>query len=141
MSDLKQNVDVNSIKKLTWQPYVDARGSLGAIEYPDTIPFAVQRIFYLYGVNQQAERGNHAHRSLQQFIICMSGSCEVSLTDISGKTQKFHLGNPNEGLFIPPMIWTTLTRFSQNAVCLILASEKYDDNDYIRNYETFLTGD
>ncbi len=132
---------VKSIEKRQWNEFKDSRGSLSAVEFPEVVPFLMKRMFYLYDIGQAAERGNHAHKSLEQFMICLSGSVEVVLTDKYGETRSFQLERPNEGLYIPSFIWTRLSHFSKGAVCIILASEKYDENDYIRDYQTFLTKD
>jgi len=115
----------------------DVRGSLAVVE-KQTIPFAIKRVYYLYDVPSNAYRGGHAHISLMQCVIALSGSFEVVLDD--GKDKKaIMLNNPNKGLLIPTGIWRELENFSSGAVCLVLASEEFDESDYIRDYNTFIT--
>jgi len=116
---------------------VDARGNLSFIEGERHIPFAIKRIFYIYDVPGGAERGAHAHRRLQQFVIAMSGSFDVVLDD-GTRQQRFHLNRSYYGLYIAPMTWGYLDNFSTGSVALVLASEHYDETDYIRSYGEFL---
>lgn len=116
----------------------DERGSLSFVESDAHIPFSIERIYYLYDVPDAKVRGAHAHKQLQQLIIPISGSFDIELDD--GESKKtFHLNRPDQGLYICPMIWRDLSNFSENAVCLVLASEKYDADEYIRDYEEFIT--
>ncbi len=110
--------------------------ALSVIE-KDIIPFECKRVFYLYNVPDKAKRGVHAHKELIQFLIPISGSFDVILKD-SQNEQKISLTRPNEGLLIKPGIWSELENFSEGAVCLVLASDTYDEADYIRNYTDFL---
>lgn len=115
----------------------DPRGNLTFIENGNHIPFDIQRVFYLYDVPTEESRGAHAHKSLHQFIICLSGSFGVSIDD--GMSQEIvHLNRPWKGLHIPPMIWAAEVDFDPGSVCLVLASAPYLEDDYIRNYEQFL---
>ncbi len=114
----------------------DYRGNLTFIEENKHIPFQIRRIYYLYDVPTSATRGGHAHIKLEQVIIALSGSFEVILDD--GYVKKtFFLNRPHYGLYIPPGIWRELKNFSSNSVALVLASELYEEKDYIRYYETF----
>lgn len=116
--------------------YSDTRGYLSVIENNLDIPFDIKRIYYLYMVPEVA-RGAHAHKALQQLLIATSGSVEVIMDD--GKEKKsFMLDRPWKGLYVPAGLWRDLENFSGGAVLLCLASEKYDPEDYIRNYEEFL---
>ncbi|TYA58293.1 sugar 3,4-ketoisomerase [Formosa maritima] len=112
------------------------RGNLSVIE-KDSIPFAVKRVYYLYDVPSNAYRGGHAHKNLFQFLIALSGSFDVVLDDGIKKTT-ITLNKPNKGLLIPKGIWRELENFSSGSVCLVLASEEYDEEDYIRKYKQFL---
>lgn len=111
-------------------------GNLTFIEGNRHIPFEIKRVFYIYDVPRGEVRGAHAHRTLQQFIIAANGSFDVILDDGFEK-RRFVLNRPNFGLYIPPLIWQDLKEFSPNSVCLVLASDLYKEDDYIRDYETF----
>ncbi len=112
-------------------------GNLTVVENGESIPFDVKRVYYLYDIPAGAERGGHAHKELQQFIIAVSGSFDVVIDD--GTAQRtITLNRPFIGLHIRPGIWRELNNFSSGAVCLVLASEHYDEEDYIREYEDFV---
>lgn len=115
----------------------DNRGNLTFIEQNRHIPFAIQRVYYLYDVPGGAERGGHAHKDLQQLIIAMSGSFDVVLDDGFEK-KRVHLNRSYQGLYLPRMIWRELDNFSSGAVCMVLASNLYDENDYYRDYTEFI---
>jgi hypothetical protein len=114
----------------------NAAGNLTPLENLKNIPFEIKRVYYLYDVPGGAERGGHGHKNLQQFIIALSGSFDVLIDDGTNK-KVVHLDRPYIGLHINPGIWRELLNFSSGAICLVLASEKYDELDYLRNYETF----
>ena len=115
----------------------DPRGNLTYIEGGQHIPFEIQRVYYLYDVPGGAERGGHAHKGLDQLIIAMSGSFDVLLDD--GKDKKrIHLNRSYNGLYICPMIWRELDNFSSGSVCMVIASNRYDENDYYRDYGEFM---
>lgn len=115
----------------------DERGNLTFIEGKKDIPFPIERVYYLYDVPASSARGGHAHKELQQLIIAVSGSFTVVLDDGIQK-QSFHLNRPYEGLYVCPMRWREIDNFSSGSVCLVLASMPYDENDYYRDYPTFL---
>jgi hypothetical protein len=115
----------------------EPRGNLTFIEGSVHIPFDIRRVYYLYDVPGGAERGGHAHKQLQQLIIAMSGSFDVVLDDGSRK-QRFHLNRSYYGLYICSMVWRELDNFSSGSVCLVLASERYDEADYYRDYPQFV---
>ena len=106
------------------------------IENNEHIPFSIKRVFYVYDVPTAESRGAHAHKTLEQFLICLSGSFDVELDD-GKKKKKVHLNRPWEGLYIPPMIWAAETNFDPGTVCLVLCSALYCKDDYIRDYEIF----
>ena len=114
----------------------EPRGNLTFIESGRHVPFDIRRVYYLYDVPGGAERGGHAHKALHQFIIAMSGSFDVVLDD-GDRRQRFHLNRSYYGLHICPMIWRELDNFSSGSVCLVLASEVYDEADYFRDYDEF----
>lgn len=115
----------------------DPRGNLTFVEGGNQIPFDIQRVYYLYDVPGGAERGGHAHKDLHQLIIAMSGSFDVVLDD--GKNKKrVHMNRSYNGLYVCPMIWRELDNFSSGAVLMVLASNKYDEADYYRDYADFM---
>lgn len=115
----------------------DPRGSLTFIEGGRHIPFLISRVYYLYDVPGGAERGGHAHKNLHQLIIAMSGSFDIILDDGNMK-KRFHLNRSYYGLYICPMIWRELDNFSSGSVCMVLASDFYDEVDYYRDYNEYL---
>ncbi|MBD5355456.1 MAG: WxcM-like domain-containing protein [Bacteroides sp.] len=120
------------------QHHTPRRGNLTVVENGITVPFNVRRVFYLYDVPGGHGRGGHAHRLQSQLIVAASGSFSVTLDD--GKVKRtFLLNHPYQGLLVVPGIWNTLEDFSSGAVCMVLASDLYDENDYIRSYEEFLS--
>jgi len=116
----------------------EPRGNLTFIEGTIHIPFDIKRVYYLYDVPGGAERGGHAHKALYQLIIAMSGSFDIVLDDGREK-KRYHLCRSYYGLYVCPMIWREMDNFSSGAVCLVLASNFYDEADYYRNYDEFLT--
>ncbi|QCE41867.1 sugar 3,4-ketoisomerase [Psychroserpens sp. NJDZ02] len=114
----------------------DERGVLAVIE-KEVIPFDIKRVYYLYDIPSDAYRGGHAHKKLRQFLVPLSGSFDVILKD-GNDTKIVTLNKPNKGLLIVPGIWRELENFSSGAVCLVLASEVYDEADYIRDYKDFI---
>lgn len=114
----------------------DPRGNLTFIEGERHVPFQIRRVYYLYDVPSGAERGGHAHRELEQLIVALSGSFDVLLDD-GVKSARYRLDRPYFGLYVCPMIWRELANFSSGAVCLVLASNLYDEADYYRDYQEF----
>lgn len=115
----------------------DRKGNITVVENQKTIPFDVKRTYYLYDVPGGESRGGHAHKELSQLIIAASGSFTVTLDDGNVK-RTFLLNRPYQGLYVVPGIWRTLDDFSSGAVCLVLASHGYDEEDYIRDYNDFI---
>lgn len=123
--------------KYVFQPHGDKRGQLVALEEYKDIPFTVKRVYYMYDTTEGVIRGCHAHKSLQQILICIHGSCKIMLDN--GKEKKVvPLERPYEGLYVSNAMWREMFDFSPDAVLLVLASELYDESDYIRNYDEFL---
>ncbi|GAK95034.1 hypothetical protein JCM19298_810 [Nonlabens ulvanivorans] len=124
------DVKIIDIPKIT-----DPRGNLAVIE-GDTIPFKMERVYYLYDVPSSSQRGGHAHKELRQLIVALSGSFDVVLDD--GKEQKtITLNKPDKGLLIPTMVWRELENFSSGSVCMVVASMEFSEDDYIRDYNDF----
>lgn len=115
----------------------DRRGNLTFIEAGRHVPFQLERVYYLYDVPGGAERGGHAHKALHQLIIAMSGSFDVILDD-GRERVRHHLNRSYYGLYVCPMIWRELDNFSSGSVCMVLASNLYDEDDYFRNYEDYV---
>jgi WxcM-like, C-terminal len=111
-------------------------GNIAVIEDDAAVPFRIRRVYYLYAVPEGAERGGHAHRRLEQLLVAVSGRFDVVLDD-GGERRSVPLASPDRGLYLPSMVWRELTGFSAGAVCLVLASEPFDEADYIRDYDEF----
>ena len=116
---------------------VDARGNLTFIEGHRHVPFEIGRVYFLYDVPGGGERGGHAHRNLEQVIVAVAGSFDVKLRDGKNETT-ISLKLPFEGLYVPRMLWRDLANFSSGSVCLVLASQAFDESDYIRDFAEFL---
>lgn len=123
------------IKIITLPKIEDPRGNLSVIQ-GNTVPFSIKRVYFLYDVPSGAERGGHAHKNQQEFIIAVSGSFEVVLNNGNEK-KVYHLFKPNEGLYVPVNTWRELRNFSSGSVCLVVSSDEFDENDYIRDFEDF----
>lgn len=115
----------------------DPRGDLTFIEGRVHVPFDIARVYYLYNVPVNSERGGHAHRELQQVLFALSGSFRVTVDDGQSRSE-YWLRDPRKGLYISRMIWREMDCFSQGAVCMVLASHRYDESDYFRDYQLFL---
>jgi len=115
----------------------DPRGNLTFVESGEHIPFDIRRVYYLYDVPGGSERGGHAHKELKQLVISMSGSFDVVLDDGNEK-KRFHLNRSYFGLYVPTMIWRELDNFSSGSVCMVLASNRYHESDYYRDYHQYL---
>lgn len=123
-------------KKLTFLTKGDERGNLIALEENKNIPFDIKRVYYIFDTKNGVRRGFHAHKNLQQVLICVNGSCDILLDD--GKEKSIiKLENRNEGLFIEKMVWREMFNFSADCVLMVLASDYYDEKDYIRDYNEF----
>jgi hypothetical protein len=130
-------MNLNKCQVLDLPRINDPRGNLTFVEANRHIPFGINRVYYLYDVPGGAERGGHAHKALHQLLIAMSGSFDVHLDD--GYSQRtVHLNRSYHGLYLCPMIWRAIDNFSSGAVCMVLASDYYDEADYYRDYDLFL---
>lgn len=123
--------------KYVFQPHGDERGQLVALEELKDIPFEIKRVYYIYDTLEDVRRGFHAHKNLEQILICIHGSCKV-LLDNGTEKKVVPLEKPYEGLYIANNMWREMFDFSPDAVLLVLASELYDESDYIRDYDRFL---
>lgn len=131
-------MSIRDCKIIELPKITDHRGNLTFIESGRHIPFDIKRTYYLYDVPGGATRAAHGHKNLHQLMISMSGSFDVTLDDGSEK-KVFHLNRSYYGLYIPAMMWRDLDNFSSGAVCMVLASDFYDESDYFRDYDDFLT--
>ncbi|AJI74073.1 hypothetical protein BZ13_747 [Francisella philomiragia subsp. philomiragia ATCC 25015] len=126
-----------SIKILNFEAKGDERGCLISLEQNKNIPFDIKRVYYIYGTKENVRRGYHAHWNLEQVLICVSGNCKI-LIDNGIEKENIILDSPNQGLMISGLIWREMFDFSPDCVLMVLASELYDENDYIRSYDKFL---
>lgn len=122
---------------IDFQEHGDWRGQLVALEENKNIPFSVKRVYFMYDTKEGVVRGKHAHRKLHQILFCVAGACTIKMDD-GKETTEVRLTQPSRGLLIGPGIWREMYDFTPGAVLMVLASEYYDENDYIRNYEQFL---
>lgn len=116
----------------------DDRGHLIAVESGNSIPFDIQRVYYIYETADGVDRGFHAHKALQQVAVAISGSCDMLLDDGKDKLT-VHLSSPSEGVFIGPGMWRVMSNFSKDCVLLVFADTHYDESDYIRDYDEFIS--
>mgnify|MGYP004583503223 FL=1 len=125
------------IIKYVFQQHGDDRGQLVALEEHKDIPFEIKRVYYMYDTVAGVTRGHHAHKNLQQILVCVHGSCKIRLDN--GKEKKVVvLEKPYEGLYVANNMWREMFDFSEDAVLMVFASELYDESDYIRDYDEFL---
>ena len=124
------------IKTINFQPLGDERGSLVALEGGNTVPFDIKRVYYLFGTKKDVTRGLHAHLVLKQVMLCVTGSCKILLDDGVVRESVF-LDCSTKGLLVESLVWREMSEFSDDCVLLVVASELYDEADYIRNYEVF----
>jgi len=130
-------VSLDQVRRIELPVVREARGNLTFIEGGRHIPFEIRRVYYLYDVPGGAERAGHAHKALHQVVVALAGSFDIHLDDGFSK-QSFHLNRSYSGLYLCPMIWRTIDNFSSGSVCLVLASDYYDETDYYRDYTDFL---
>lgn len=125
------------VKKITFQIHGDDRGQLIALEEFKEVPFDIKRVYYMYDTGEGVRRGFHAHKCLEQILICIHGSCKI-LLDNGTEKEIVPLDKPYEGLYVSNDMWREMYDFSPDAVLMVLASELYDEADYIRDYNAFL---
>ena len=128
---------IEGVRLLSLEPYVSHKGSLGVLEENRNIPFPILRVFYIWGVPNGMQRGYHAHRRCEQFLICLNGSCNVVCRDSKSHVE-YQLSRPDMGLYIPAGIWTEQTYEDDKTVLIVLADQPYDEADYIRDYSAFI---
>ena len=133
----KKNLNVFDCSIFTLSKNESSQGNLTVVQSDLDVPFEIKRVFYLYDIPGGESRGAHAHKTCHQFLVAVSGSFEVTLDDGSNK-RTVVLNRPFYGLHIPPGIWAAEQGFSSGSVCLVLASEKYEEEDYIRDYKDYI---
>jgi dTDP-4-dehydrorhamnose 3,5-epimerase-like enzyme len=124
------------VKWIKFPTLGDSRGSLVALEIGETIPFDIKRVYYLFGTKQNVTRGLHAHLALKQVMLCITGSCKILLDD-GVVSKSVVLDSPTKGLLVESPVWREMSQFSPDCVLLVIASEHYDESDYIREYDKF----
>jgi len=125
------------VREITLPQIHDPRGDLTFVEGGNHIPFEIRRVYYLYNVPVDSERGGHAHKKLEQVVFALSGSFRLKIDDGASKSE-YWLRDPRKGLYISRVVWREMDSFSQGAVCMVLASHAYDEADYYRNYNEFV---
>jgi hypothetical protein len=133
---VRNRPDIRRVRTIRLSTSSDPRGNLTAIEGASDIPFDIKRLFYMWGVQAPFERGKHAHRDTEQLLVCVSGRLSIDLSD-PWSSQTYHLHDPAEGLYVPPMIWTFLYDFTPETVCLAAASTHYDQSKVIRDWDQY----
>lgn len=138
MNDKHKTSNIDDCKIISLPRNHHANGNLTVVEGDSNpLPFDINRVYYLYDVPAGEERGGHSHRELQQFLVAINGAFDVVIDD-GVKSKRITLNRPFMGLHIVPGIWRVLDNFTSGAVCLVMASHHYDENDYIRDYDKFL---
>lgn len=127
------------VQWINFSPLGDERGSLVALESGKTVPFEIKRVYYIFGTQPDIARGFHAHKKLKQVAVCVAGKCRMVLDD-GKKRDDAWLDSPSKGIAINEMVWHEMHSFSSDCVLLVLASEHYDEGDYIRLYSDFVAG-
>ena len=121
-----------------FKEFGDDRGTLVSLEGNKNIPFDIKRVYYMFGTKPGISRGFHAHEKLKQVLVCVKGKCKLLLNNGKGEREVVELDRPNKGLYLEHNIWREIYDFTEDAVLMVLASEHYDESDYIRNYADFL---
>ncbi len=134
---MRNKISISDCKLILLPKIGDRTGQITAVNNNVEVPFEINRVFYLYDIPAGEDRGAHAHKECHQFLVAASGSFDVEVDDGANK-KVFSLNQPNTGLHVPPGIWAAELNFSSGSICLVLASHPYQENDYIRDYQTFL---
>lgn len=135
--ELPGAIQVHGVQIYTLPVFIDLRGNLSVAEFNEHLPFLPQRYFVVFDVPNEQVRGEHAHKTVHQFLVCVKGSCSIVADDGTNR-EEFLLDKPNVGIYIPPMIWATQYKYSQDGVLLVFASDNYDPEDYIRDYDEYI---
>lgn len=133
---MNNNTNFYKVNEIDLPKILDERGNLSFIEYPSHIPFEMKRVYWIYDVPGGEQRGGHAYKNLYEVIIAISGSFDVDI-DTGTEVKKFTLNRSYKAVFVPKMVWRSLSNFSTNSLCLILASDEYLADEYLRDYEEF----
>jgi dTDP-4-dehydrorhamnose 3,5-epimerase-like enzyme len=137
--DTKVGTNLNKLKTINLVTFSDPeRGNLTVVQSKQDIPFSIARIFYIYGIPNECERGGHAHREAEQVLIAISGSFSLEVTD-ARQSKSYAMKEPTFAVYVPPMIWTRVCTFSDDAVCLVLTNTSYDPDDYIRDWDEYVS--
>lgn len=128
----------DSVRLIEFPQRGDKRGNMAVVEGGSDIPFEIKRLFYTYGTDSTAVRGQHANRNSEFVLVSVAGTCKVKVLDGKGNESVYSLDDPNVGLYIPKMIWKDMYDFSEDSVLLCISSEHYDANEYIRDYDEFV---
>jgi dTDP-4-dehydrorhamnose 3,5-epimerase-like enzyme len=134
---MKKISSLSDVALIKLPNFVDTRGGLTVVSEQTDVPFRFKRMFFTYNTQFDVSRGEHAHKTCSQFLICPHGNFDVDVTDGTDR-KTFRLGDPSFGLFIPPLIWSIQKNYSESAVCLVLASEKYSRSEYVYSFQEFL---
>ena len=126
-----------NVRKISFPEHGDERGHLVVIEGKADIPFEIKRLFYIYGSDNYVVRGQHANRRSEFILMNVAGNCKVKVFDGKGEEEIFVLDKPHEGIYLPVMHWKDMYDFSEDSLLLVLASEHYDPDEYIRDYDAF----
>lgn len=132
---------LQAVKKIQFKTLGDDRGKLIALEaLSEQVPFDIKRVYYIFDTTPGTVRGQHAHKKLRQVLVCVSGACVIRCDLGDGKKVDYLLNWPDQGLLLEGMVWHDMVQFSKDAILLVLASDHYDESDYIRDYDDFLKG-
>lgn len=127
---------ISEVRRVDFRSFGDERGQLIALEEHQNLPFDVRRVYYMFDTTPGVKRGFHAHIALEQVAICLTGSCVIDVESLKGR-ESFTLDDPHAGLYMGGLVWRELRDFSEDAVVMVVASEHYTEDDYIRNYQDF----